>query len=273
MKNILVILVSLLTYSNVWAQVAFVETQNNSRNVIAPKEIGYIEGKPKQSKATDVIFQKEGEDIGVYGQLELVSVEEHSSTYKSEGILFLIPNHDYKMDQKRSNVLITSSGKTVEALLVDTSIEYDCTEIKFGEDSVTTNTNREYKLVMNLPVESEVWVNTKYSASPELKSIVLDTVDTDVAAHYTLAVKSDSGKVCRMFLFERDLIQVEKIKEMVYRTPKKEDYNFTVNEQGQKLVAGKVIEGYMILKDSQTRTKKKSSGSKRTKHEYRTYSK
>lgn len=266
MKNtILVLLCSLFTLG-VSAQKSspFVETQDVTFDVIAPKGAHPLIGRPNQKKPTDVVFQKDGEDTGVYGKLEFISTGDEVSVYRCEGLKFILPNSAYKMNLRR-NVLETSSGQSVEALMVDISTDYECAVLKIRKDSTTVNTMQEYKLVLNLPMDSMRWKGTSYSIFPSLESSVLDAVDPDEDAKYTLAVKTEDGKTCKMFRFNRELSQFGGNKEMVYQVPERENSNFALNENGQELIAGKVIGGYMILKDFQTIVKKKGRKTQRHK--------
>ena len=268
MKHLLTALMYVLLCPVAWAQkpVTFVETQNVTLDVITPKGVSHIAGKPKQKKPTDIIFQKNGEDIGVYGKLEFFYTKEGSLIYMCQGLKFLVPQSDYRLDRDR-NLLVTSNGQSVEALIVDIATDYECSVLKFRKDSVTVNTAPEYKMVVGLPIQAMDWRNTSYSTYPVLRSSIIDELDPDEEAYYTLAVQGTEGKVCRTFRLNRDLYQVEGVQQMMYSVPERDHYAFSENENGQKMVNGDTITGYIILKDFQATKKKR--GAKKTKHDKR----
>ena len=160
--------------------------------------------------------------------------------------------------------LCTARGQKVEALMVDISTEYDCQKIVFAKDSLAKNILPEKKLVMEL--ENVDWVHLSYSVSPIVESSVIDAEDSDAEAFYTLAVKSEGGKVCKMFQFDRDIDASITGRKMVYTIPTKESSHFSYKGNDTYLLDGRPIEGFIILKDAESRRKMKVKRSKHKKN-------
>lgn len=262
-QSLLIIILASLFADDVLAQknVMFVESHEIPVNVILPKRADPIIN-PRWKKQTNVIFQKDGEDMGIYGKLKLLSKGEKESVYSCEGLQFGLLNSMYQMS---GQTLCTARGQKVEALMVDISTEYDCQKIVFANDSLAKNIFPEKKLVMEL--ENVDWVHFSYSVSPIVEASVIDAEDNDAEAFYTLAVKSEGGKVCKMFQFNRDIDASITGRKMVYTIPAKESSHFSHKGNDQFLLDGKPIEGFLILKDAETRRKMRV---KRSKHKKRT---
>jgi len=224
-------------------KVIFVETHEIPVSVILPKRVDPLIGKPRHKKPTDVVFQKDGEDVGIYGKLELLSKGEAVSIYTCAGIRFGLMNSKYGMCGR---TLCTARGQKVEALIVDISTEYECQKLVFGKDSLAKNVFPEKKLVMHL--ENLDWSHTSYSVSPKIDVAVIDSLNKDRDAFYTLAVKTEDGKVCGMFQLDRDEDFSRLTRGMVYKIPQREDSKFSVGENGKYLIDGKTIEGFVVLK-------------------------
>lgn len=266
----LLLLASLLGTEAAQAQqgITYVISEDVTGHAITPGTIYEIIGRKRQRDRTWGSVEINGEQV-YKGPISLRSHGMNTSLYQvgpDTTVQVELPNDLYAM---KDSIVVDITGwkpRKVECLVMEPD-RCECSPgegIVFGPDSITTNTNLPFKLIVRLAdTDSTItWIPDGERLAPGIPVMAIDTLDTKEAWYAITVTTIDGRQSCDYFTLHRDEYDWE-TKFAVYRTSLREyGLRFAEIDKDHHTLDGKLITEIQVVKLS----KSKSRGNLKQKH-------